>query len=457
MDSQDDEYEEIIPFVPTDTDVVSTKIRTWTKHPGNQFYSDTIQAAADNMTLDNPTDFREAAKEIRHLLCVIRGGRFLKLPEGVSDTQTCMIMSEKDSVNKVIHALKTAKKRKVMRAAGLLPPPFAKAAQYGLQPFKINKNRENHKANKRKLPMASRKIDDDEDEDQVEKSQFMSEAVDLPPEVPPGPPPPKKRRSLISSVNSKSNDNDSTKPNTTPTCSAKSNNTTPSPRKPIVRRLKVAYQAVIHGDNKANHQTPCNSYALTLISKVCSQPGNPSKAHHVLDKPDAKTYQSVDEEPDKDRFLRLQLRQRFASAVAVGITPIEFARKLLKLWGGELRQVKVEAPPKKPSVKRRPSASPADKNKAPKTESSPAQPTLADSTPTSENVNNNSDTTPGMDIAADVAYNTKTFSYEMSSFPQHAFATAAAVAAASDTSGGKDPCAPAASSPSKKPKTMINL
>ena len=37
--------------------------------------------------------------------------------------------------------------------------------------------------------------------------------------------------------------------------------------------------------------------------------------------------------------MRLQLRQRFASATSKGMSPIEFSRKLLRLWGGTLEQV----------------------------------------------------------------------------------------------------------------------
>jgi hypothetical protein len=294
--------DEWIPFHPTEMDVVATKIRTWnSRHPGNQFYTDVVQEIIQNTssTWENASDFRYAAEQVHRIICMERGGRFLKLPDGVSDAVVCTVMSEQDVINKVIHALKTAKKRKELRDAGIIPPPFVKAAQCGLQPFKVN-------------PQKPRPA----------KTSHITDVGIADDELFTSTPLPKRKHSSSGNTN-RSKDNDS--PNITST-------TIQRPQK----RLEVAYEAV--------GPLGIDAYALKLISRVCSQPGDPRKAHYCLDRPDVKDY-TVHNEPDKERFMRLQLRQRFASAIAVGLTPIEFARKLLKLWGGELRQVNTDVLP----------------------------------------------------------------------------------------------------------------
>jgi hypothetical protein len=306
-----DDSSEFIPFYPTEMDVVATKIRTWnSKHPGNQFYTNVIQGIIQNETtiLESPTDFRRAAEHVHHIICVQRGGRFLKLPEGLSSSVVCTVMSEQNVINKVIHALKTARKRKELRDAGVIPPPFIKATLCGLQPFKIN-----HKKPRPDMMIV--------DEDELVTSP-----------APPPPTPHGKKKQSPGTVK-KPNHNDS------PT-------SIPRPKK----RIKVTYEAVIVGGGGDKNNDPngplgtLHTYALKLISRVCSQLGDPRTAHYSLDRPNVMEY-TIHTEPDQQRFLRLQLRQRFAAAVAVGITPLEFARKLLKMWGGELRQVIVELQP----------------------------------------------------------------------------------------------------------------
>ena len=133
------------------------------------------------------------------------------------------------------------------------------------------------------------------------------------------------------------------------------------------KRRKLEYKAT-SGPNR-----PIYGYALELISLVCNNSYCVSKAgggsvggrgvnksdstltpppttkshdkdrvtghpqpHRVLDRPTGYTRES---EPLRERLMRLQLRQRFASATSMGMSPIEFARKLLRLWGGTLEQV----------------------------------------------------------------------------------------------------------------------
>jgi hypothetical protein len=98
----------------------------------------------------------------------------------------------------------------------------------------------------------------------------------------------------------------------------------PTTKKP---RLEVVSFEAVKGKQHIH------KYALELISLVCSQ-SDPNRAHQVLDTP---THDfTIDNEPEKERLMRLQLRQRFASGISMGITPVEFARKLLALWGGKL-------------------------------------------------------------------------------------------------------------------------
>jgi hypothetical protein len=316
---------DFIPFHPTEMDVVATKIRTWnSKHLGNQFYTDIVQEIIQTNTfpLESPSDFRRAAEHVHHVVCVERGGRFLKLPEGMSSSVVCTVMSEQDVINKVIHALKTAKKRKELRDAGIIPPPFIKAAQCGLQPFKMNlkkpRSTKTQTQNVTDVGLADNELVTPTPTSKNNNSSSSSST--------------KRKQSLGSTKRPNDNDN-------SPTLISR-------PKK----RFKVTYEAVIVTTDENNKEQDGSSgvflrtYALKLISRVCSQPGDPSRAHYVLDKPIDKEY-NVHTEPEKQRLLRLQLRQRFASAVAVGFTPIEFARKLLKLWGGELRQVILEPLP----------------------------------------------------------------------------------------------------------------
>ena len=107
---------------------------------------------------------------------------------------------------------------------------------------------------------------------------------------------------------------------------------TPPPKKPT-----VMYKAV-RGDKYIN------DHALELITLVCSQ-RNPNSAHHILDIPFGG--QAENDEDEKKRLMRLQLRQRFASASSIGMTPIEFARKLLHLWGGKFIRVQSQQVKKK--------------------------------------------------------------------------------------------------------------
>ena len=94
---------------------------------------------------------------------------------------------------------------------------------------------------------------------------------------------------------------------------------------------------------------PVHKYILDAIAAVCNQT-IPLTAFQVLDKP-LGGY-TVETEPDKERLMRLGLRLRFAAAAKIKMGPIEFATKLLKLWGAELTVAKKDPTPKPASTER---------------------------------------------------------------------------------------------------------
>eukprot|EP00532_Pseudo-nitzschia_australis_P019834 CAMPEP_0168292722 /NCGR_PEP_ID=MMETSP0142_2-20121227/7339_1 /TAXON_ID=44445 /ORGANISM="Pseudo-nitzschia australis, Strain 10249 10 AB" /LENGTH=711 /DNA_ID=CAMNT_0008240607 /DNA_START=55 /DNA_END=2190 /DNA_ORIENTATION=+ len=116
------------------------------------------------------------------------------------------------------------------------------------------------------------------------------------------------------------------------------------------KKKKIIYEAT-DGSNRPDYK-----YALDLISLVCnnsyvihnsarcSQERDGSTRHYcqcqqfhrILDNPPFDY--ALDAESDKERLMRLQLRQRFASATSAGMSPIEFSRKLLNLWGATLEE-----------------------------------------------------------------------------------------------------------------------
>jgi hypothetical protein len=94
---------------------------------------------------------------------------------------------------------------------------------------------------------------------------------------------------------------------------------------------------------KPGESQPIHGYAVVLIESVCNDKEN-SLAYRVLDEPGAKY--TLDDEPEKERRMRLQLCHRYVSASAAGMTPVQFSRKLLELWGGKLIAIKKEKLPR---------------------------------------------------------------------------------------------------------------
>lgn len=89
-----------INFLPSDVDVVSTKLRTWNgKHPGNIFYTELVHKLVQDISVSN--DCRSVATAIVNTIMDGRGGRFLKLKDGnktapgSSNPTSCVLMGRK--------------------------------------------------------------------------------------------------------------------------------------------------------------------------------------------------------------------------------------------------------------------------------------------------------------------------------------------------------------------------
>lgn len=136
----------------------------------------------------------------------------------------------------------------------------------------------------------------------------------------------------------------------------KSTSPRPRSRRPSVGE-PIAYVAT------PNRAQPIHQYILDAISLVCNQ-SDASTAYRALDSP-LGGY-TLESEPDKERLMRLGLRLRFASAASIRMGPLEFATKLLKLWGGKLAVKKMAHPgPSARTAVSKPLATPAAGQKPP--------------------------------------------------------------------------------------------
>lgn len=122
-----------------------------------------------------------------------------------------------------------------------------------------------------------------------------------------------------------------------PTPVAKPSTQSPRPRS----RRSSASDSLMYQAISKNKKIP--QHTLNLITSVCNQL-DAETAHRILDLP--LEGQSLDNETDLERRMRLQLRHRFAAAAAIGMSPLEFASRLLKLWDGKLITTKRRPKPK---------------------------------------------------------------------------------------------------------------
>ena len=90
-----------------------------------------------------------------------------------------------------------------------------------------------------------------------------------------------------------------------------------------------------------------DQYTKGIINLMCSQT-NPNDAASVLDKPLINHFKAMNDESDQQRIVRLQLRQRYIAAMTIGISPVNFSKKLMETWGGSIleRMVAIDNGPK---------------------------------------------------------------------------------------------------------------
>lgn len=273
-----------ILFNPSNVDIVSTKIRTWNaRHPGNVFYNDLVARTVANSP-DMPAPLvREAAMQIYDILTVDRGGRFLKLPERVTTSHTCTLMKRSRCVEKIIHAIKTAMLKKILREKGITQPykkekkkdPSASTPTVAKTKPKILATKINCKALKIKKPKEKAKLSSNPSHASSNKStQSLNKS------------PPKAHAGPIQGAGVIIN------PKKTQSSPTNSTN------RLALLPFSVAYEAV------AGNQ-PIHGYALKIISVVCSQ-SDPWTAFQALDVPCSG--HTSDSEPERERLMRLQVR-----------------------------------------------------------------------------------------------------------------------------------------------------
>ena len=293
-----------IPFVPTERDVVSTKLRNWTlQHQGNLDYADLLNDFADR--LPNPAEpshlntLREFSDLIVNIITVDRQGRFLKLAEGETRPKVCILMPRRGAVHKVMNGLKN-KQISLLKRLGKPIPPISIAMPKEAKPVKpkppvkpkavktLKLLQEKGIAKQQKVvkpktvkPKAVKTL-------KLLKEKGLSNrnlmagatssggggsggggaAAAAPPKI-------KKRKS-----------------NSSKHSSPQTNSSKP--------RITKHYQAKC----KEGAAVTIDPYALELVSHVC----NNNERISSINNPLKSRYDSLEEEPDKERMIRLQVR-----------------------------------------------------------------------------------------------------------------------------------------------------
>eukprot|EP00934_Nitzschia_sp_Nitz4_P004121 Nitzschia sp. Nitz4//scaffold58_size112336//95945//97036//NITZ4_004048-RA/size112336-processed-gene-0.200-mRNA-1//1//CDS//3329555034//4111//frame0 len=126
-----------------------------------------------------------------------------------------------------------------------------------------------------------------------------------------------------------------------PTGSLENNKKSPGFRNRSTRRSSADGQDPLVYNVQEGPNQPLPKYLLDIINAICNE-SDPESAFRVLDNPVGSF--TMESEPDLERARRLQLRQRFAGAASVGMSPLHLVSKLLSLWGAKLTTVKREPP-----------------------------------------------------------------------------------------------------------------
>lgn len=295
------------PFNPGDHDVVSTKLRSWNLgHPGNLQYAELLVEYALKLPSTSDPHYSSAlsdtTKDLVNVITVERGGRFLKIAEGENHPEDCIVMDFKACHHKVLHGLKN--KQRVILTKGIPPKPT-------------------------KITTPPKKNEPFKSAPRFPKAQTKSKAG-TPKAGTPKPKPEVVRTTGRARKKRKFDDEDDDEEDEPePPKASKQTNKPETPKTPATtprrrRRRVTTYEA------KQREDGTIHPYALELISYVCNH-----KSANPLGKPGLK-YATPEEEPDRDREIRLQLRHRFFAAIAVKVPVVEVAKKLMEVWGGSL-------------------------------------------------------------------------------------------------------------------------
>ena len=306
-----------IPFVPTERDVVSTKLRNWTlQHQGNLDYADLLNEFADK--LPNPADpshlniLREYSDLIVNIIMVDRQGRFLKLAEGETKPKVCILMPRRGAIHKVMNGLKNKQISLLKRLGKPIPPISIAMPPKPVKPKVVKpKAVKTLKLLKEKgIAKASKVVKPKTVKPKAVKTLKLLKEKGL------------SNRNLTAAngANSSGGNSGSSHPPKLNNKKRKSNSTkhsnnaSPPTHKP---RITKHYQAKCKDDSGAT--TKIDSYALELVSHVC----NNNQRISSINNPLKSRYESPEEEPDKERMIRLQVR---------AYDLVDFLLLLLLLW-----------------------------------------------------------------------------------------------------------------------------
>jgi len=272
-----------IPFDPTDRDVVSTKLRHWTlTHPGTLEYGRLLNEFVEHKLPNNPStisELKEAAQEIIDIIQLDRGGRFLRISADAGhEPKVCILMTPKGIMSKVQSALK-GKQTALLKKQGIFVPQGPKTLGF-TTPLETPSCR--NEGEKRKAAT--------EEPTATTPTTSINTTTATP----------KSKRKKLGHSNS--------------------GNTTPRYPKHVTK----LYKAIIPTDtsstttpittsstdknketNKETMVVPNSNihpYALELIGHVCN-----FRNIACLDKPLPTKYQYPEDEPEKERLIRMQV------------------------------------------------------------------------------------------------------------------------------------------------------
>lgn len=301
--------EQEIDFKPRDVDIVSTKLRTWNlKHPGNVFYTELIQKMLPEVQNEDQAEYRRVAEQAVEILTVQRNGRFLKLREGDKEHTRCIVMDHRHSVNKAIHALRTAAARlEGTRIPGSGRPPGSTSSNNNSSSASKSSGKGKGSSNVASTPPpAKKKKTKDAKSAKSSKSSRARDKVKDP------------WKDAVSGVgnssieknsiifNNNSYSNSSINNNSSRIINHdNSNNIIINNNHSSAKKGGKSQQKLVYTVEEGNQ--PLGSYLVSLITLVCNQTTNPKVAFQVLDKPGLGY--TFENEPEKNRLIRLQVRK----------------------------------------------------------------------------------------------------------------------------------------------------